>query len=379
VANVSGAPSPITPSVLLWALREDGRPIDKIAEGLKVSPLDLEAWAEGSARPTVGQATALAKVLKRPRAFFFLPAAPEESALPTGFRHPPGGGDRTVGQTALIEARRAKRLQQAIAAAAQDEDELKIPQATTSDEPSAAAARAREWLNAPAPGGWKSDYEALRTWRALLENRGVLVFALQLGAKEVRGFASWDAKAPMIVMNTSSVSPAARCFTIWHELGHLLLREATACLEPAGGVAIDSDTERWCEAFAAAGLMPRNDVLQLLRQAGVGPGQGDVDTVRRMMRWFGVSGRAAAIRLEDLGYAEKGLYGTIQVLFQPKTGDSSKAKSPPRSKKRIGQYGPNALTTIFDSLPESDALSVLRITVADARLIAEEVPGVRAF
>ncbi|WP_332643690.1 XRE family transcriptional regulator [Aeromicrobium sp.] len=377
---MAGTASPITPSVLSWALLEDGRSLLDIASAAKVSPDQLAAWTKGETQPTVGQATALAKALNRPRAFFFLPQPPVDSALPTGFRHPPGGGDRTVGSRALVEARRAKRVQQAIASAAAGEDDLDIPAASTSTNPATAAKAAREWLKAPAPGSFKNDYDALHYWRAALENRGVLVFALQLGADEVRGFAGWDAKAPMIVMNVSSVSPAARCFTIWHELGHLLLREATACLEPAGKLAIDNDTERWCEAFAAAGLMPQDLVLQWLEEVGVDAGEGGIETVRRMMRWFGVSGRAAAIRLEGLGYAEPGLYGSVQALFKPKPqGNSSKGFSPPRHKKRILEYGENALTTILDSLPESDALSVLRITVADARSIAAEVPGVRSF
>jgi hypothetical protein len=43
--------------------------------------------------------------------------------------------------------------------------------------------------------------------------------------------AAGDDRAPLIVANSSRVSPAARSFTLVHELAHLYLRQDAACIE----------------------------------------------------------------------------------------------------------------------------------------------------
>ena len=43
---MSGKPSPITPSVLAWALAEDGRPPVEIAEALKIDEAVLDEWEQ---------------------------------------------------------------------------------------------------------------------------------------------------------------------------------------------------------------------------------------------------------------------------------------------------------------------------------------------
>lgn len=369
--------SPITPSVLAWALRQDGRSADEIAETLKVEPSTLAGWISAEARPSVGQVSELARALHRPRAFFFLPAPPAGSAMPSGFRRPPGGGDKTVGAGALLEVRRAKRLQQAVVWATRDDSPPNVPLATQTHAPTQVAARVRDWLGVLPDELWSNDYAALRRWRTAIEDVGILVFALQLGKDEVRGFASWDERAPMIVLNTSQIGPAARSFTLGHELAHLVLRQATACLEPADLV-IDTAQERWCEEFSAALLMPTQQALELVTTVGVQPGTGGIDAVRAVMNRFRVSARAAALRLQELGYAKPGLYAEVLRIFRPKPR-KGEPRSDPRPTLRLRQYGEQTVSLLLGSLPPTEALSVLRITVDDARRIADEVPGVPAF
>ena len=235
----------------------------------------------------------------------------------------------------------------------------------------------RDWLGVLPDELWSNDYAALRRWRTAIEDVGILVFALQLGKDEVRGFASWDERAPMIVLNTSQIGPAARSFTLGHELAHLVLRQATACLEPADLV-IDTAQERWCEEFSAALLMPTQQALELVTTVGVQPGTGGIDAVRAVMNRFRVSARAAALRLQELGYAKPGLYAEVLRIFRPKPR-KGEPRSDPRPTLRLRQYGEQTVSLLLGSLPPTEALSVLRITVDDARRIADEVPGVPAF
>ncbi|QIG42037.1 ImmA/IrrE family metallo-endopeptidase [Nocardioides anomalus] len=262
-----------------------------------------------------------------------------------------------------------------------DDERPDVPSVTRAHtSPESAARQARAWLEVPDGIQFDGEYEALRGWRALLETAGILVFELQLGEDAVRGFAGWDDRAPMIVMNQSRVQPPVRLFTIGHELGHLMLREATACLEPSGAqLFVDTRTERWCEEFAAALLMPAAEVRGLMRAEHIGPGDAGIDQVKLIAHRFGVSNRAAALRLIDLDFARDGLYGAVLGIFKPAVRTSGTPHNPPTHRMRVRQYGVGAVTNLLQSLPVSDALSVLRLTVDDVRKMADEVPGVPAL
>jgi Zn-dependent peptidase ImmA (M78 family) len=136
--------------------------------------------------------------------------------------------------------------------------------------------------------------------RSALEERDVLAFALEIGRGEVRGFSSWDPHAPLIAMNTSGVAPAPRCFTLAHELGHLVIRQDAACLDLAEETLAGIDSERWCEEFGAALLMPEQAVLAVTHLRGLPRRTADLGDARELTRSFRVSARAAALRLIDL-------------------------------------------------------------------------------
>jgi Zn-dependent peptidase ImmA (M78 family)/transcriptional regulator with XRE-family HTH domain len=361
-----------------WAVREDGRPPLELAEKLKVDEDTLLAWASGTAKPTVGQVTRLADLLKRPRALFFLPAPPEEAGLPISYRHPPGA-DGDVSQNARLQVRRARRVQDAVSWALRDEEPVLLPQYSLDEDAAAVGELMREWtgVTVQEQSSWGGgEYPAYNGWRAALDAKRILVFSIEIGRGDVRGFSSWDDRAPLITVNVSSVSPSARVFTIGHELGHLVTRTDAACLEPQGLV-VDVDVERWCEQFAAALLMPASAVHALATARRLGQEEARVEDVRAVMNYFHVSARAAALRLIDLGYARPRLYVEIEAIFRPREpAQRDEMKRPPKHVQRESQYGARALREILTGLPEIVALRVLRITVDDARKIAERVPGI---
>lgn len=373
--------APVTPQVLSWALAEDGRPLIELAEALDVNEDTLQAWATGDTSPTVGQVSDLAKVLRRPRALFFLPRPPTGAGLPSTFRHPPGS-DRDVSQEARKRVRRTRRVQQALAWALRDEPPVELPVAVLDEEPQRAAAVVRDWVGVPleAQLRWRDDRTALNGWRQALDGVGVFVFASQIGRDDVRGFSMWDQHAPLIVFNVSGVSAAARTFTVFHELSHLVLRKDSACVEPRDGGLVGAEVERWCERFAADLLMPASDVRRFLWEKPVA--QVSVDTVADLARRYRVSARAAAVRLVELGLATSLLYAEVNRRFMvapPNEESERKPMSAPRALARTREYGPRALSTILEQLPQRDALSILRVTVEDVRQLSGTVRGVEGF
>lgn len=378
---MAGKPSPVTSSVLAWAVEEDGRDLRSLAEALDTDPDTLTSWVVGEERPLQGQVTKLAEVLKRPRALFFLPRPPVAATLPPSFRHPPGEQGQ-VSAAARRKVRQARRVQQAVSWALRDDPVVEVPLAAVSTDAEQAGVRARTWLGITdaEQQGWRDDYAALRAWRQALQQRDVLVFALDIGRNDVQGFSAWDEHAPLVVINTRRVTPAARSYTLMHELGHLLLRQDAACIEagPSGESAVG--VERWCERFAAAALMPEAVVRTWAVREKLSTASADLVDVKTMMTRFRVSARAAALRLIALGYAQRDLYAEVMRVFVPQSPsdkEDSSFFSPARPVLRQRQYGDRVLRTVLNDLPPRDALSILHLEVADARRLAETVPGVR--
>lgn len=374
--------SPVTPEVVRWAVEEDGRSPDDLADALRIDTSVLLGWMQGEKTPTRGQVSNLAKVLQRPRAMFFLPKPPAPATLPPSFRYPPGD-EHEVSATARRKVRQARRIQHAVAWARREEPPVDVPLATLDDSPETAAAAARNWLGVTDNDqrSWHDDYAGLRAWRAALEDCDVLVFVLEIGRDDVRGFSAWDDHAPLIVANLSGVGAAARSFTLAHELGHLVTRKDAACIEPQGGELLGADVERWCERFGAALLMPRAAVDALARERNIARGRAGIEDVRSVTRRFRVSARAAALRLIDLGYGKPPLYAQVVALFRPAPPPppGTPMARPPRAVARVREYGPDTVRTVLTALPERDALNVLRVTVDDVRRMADEVPGVPSF
>lgn len=379
---MAAKPSPVSPDVLAWAVAEDGRPLRQLADALKVDSELLEEWLAGGARPTKGQVSALAKVLKRPRALFFLPSPPVRATMPASYRHPPGDAGREVSAEGRRRVRQALRVQQAVSWALRDEPGLDLPLSGVSTAPEVAAADVRAWLGVAddEQRQWKSDYQALKGWRDALEERGVLVFALEIGRDDVRGFSAWDERAPLVVTNVSGVTPAARSFTLAHELGHLVTRKDAACMD-ADGLLLGTGVERWCERFGAALLMPPAPMRILTTFRRIDERVATIEDVKAVAAAFRASHRAAALRLIDLGFAGPALYAQVLAVFKPKPPVTSLTSfvRPARSTSRMREYGPRALRTVLAQLPQRDALSVLRVTVEDVRRISDKVPGVPTF
>jgi Zn-dependent peptidase ImmA (M78 family) len=88
---------------------------------------------------------------------------------------------------------------------------------------------------------------------------GVLVFqSTDIDLSEMRGYSLASQPLPVIVVNRKD-SPAARQFTLLHELTHLMLHTSGLCdLEIGSGRrGAEHSTEVFCNHTAGAALVPR--------------------------------------------------------------------------------------------------------------------------
>jgi Zn-dependent peptidase ImmA (M78 family) len=297
-------------------------------------------------------------------------------------RHAPGDEQRQVDAETRRRVRQARRLQHGISWALRANDDVGVPRAGLDASPEVTAAAVRSWLEvaADAPRNWADPHAAFDGWRSAFEGRGVLVFTPQLGADNVRGFSAWDDKAPLVAANVSGYPYEARVFTLAHELGHLVTRIDSACVDLGIGTSVP--VERWCEEFGAALLMPLDVMRELQRERRIGRQEASIDDVRAVAARCKVSHRAAALRLIDLDLARRDLYATVLSLFRPRARPTTPRpdfRQPRRSTARIREYGAHTLELALSELPPRDAMSMLRVNVEDVREIAEKVPGVPGF
>jgi Zn-dependent peptidase ImmA (M78 family) len=221
--------------------------------------------------------------------------------------------------------------------------------------------------------GWKSVSEAQRSWRSRLEDAGILVFFIPLGQASCRGFSVWDERAPLIAVNTAW-NPEARIFTLFHELGHLLTRTDSACIDTWRQVVPEKGgdpAERWCEQFAAAVLLPWSDLEDFLeRQIGWKRGNTirDLATVGRIARKLKTSLRATTLRLIAHQVVPWELYRAIPAAVDSKKGGGGRGRD--RSEIRRGQYGERTIHLFKEAiereiLSRDDVLSYLDVPDAD--------------
>ena len=253
----------ISPTVLEWVRKTAGYAQEDIAGRLGVSRELIEIWEKGSAQVPlrVTQLEDLAHFLKRPLATFLLADPPPEPTLPQDFRRAAGQLGPLSPEFRLV-LRRARRLQ-AIALELMENMEISktsnIPTTQLSDNPATVGKELRKdcGISTREQLEWESPWMALRQWRQALESRNILVFQGDFRREEAQGFSLSD-EHPYAIILTSEDHPYARSFTLFHELGHLLLREGGVCITdlayPTGNSKI-TRTEDWCHRFAEAFLI----------------------------------------------------------------------------------------------------------------------------
>jgi len=83
---------------------------------------------------------------------------------------------------------------------------------------------------------------------------------LRLTQDKLRGFSIVDDIVPIIGIKRGGEQSHSKTFTLFHELGHILLNEGGLCdLSEKTNLEI----EKWCNAFSAEVLVPSAELLQM--------------------------------------------------------------------------------------------------------------------
>jgi Zn-dependent peptidase ImmA (M78 family)/transcriptional regulator with XRE-family HTH domain len=313
--------APVTPAVLRWARESVGATLTDAATRAGVSEERIQAWESGEAEPTVVKLRALAKLYQRPLSVFFLPKPPTTFDAMRDFRRLPGVTDHTWSRPLHKVYRRALE-QQAVAAELMEADGeapgAAVPRATLDMPPEEAGNLARRALGVTLAQqfSWLKPEESFTGWMEAVEATGVYVLRTSdVALDEMRGFSLSAGPIPIVVVNALDWS-RGQSFTLLHELAHLMLREGGLCdlLEPDSGQG--RQVETWCNAVAAATLMPASAFLDndVLRAPGLRA--WDEDVLSQLSGRWGVSREAVVRRLVTLHRATMAFYMQKRAEYQ---------------------------------------------------------------
>jgi Zn-dependent peptidase ImmA (M78 family)/DNA-binding XRE family transcriptional regulator len=147
--------------------------------------------------------------------------------------------------------------------------------------------------------------------RSKIESRGISVLVRSFEEKAFKGLVFGSSSdIPIILINSYRQQKSSRTFTLAHEFCHVLLEEdgVSNPYEPV------TRTERFCNSFAAAMLMPRSLVSDLL-QTRAGSNTSN-STIKWLSNKLKVSMEAVVIRLTECGFAESNFWQIWKSQFK---------------------------------------------------------------
>jgi len=252
------------PDVLKWARDALMLSKPKAAESTQISMSRLEQLESGEKLPTMDELRAMSKTYNRTIATLLLQKTPNEKPLPKDRRTINSANLGIFHEKTIMAVRKARALVYSLLELKEDAG-ITVPQFHYKANLQDAAVNVAELLRK----NWQLDEyrqlenvnDALDAYIEHIESLGVAVFQLSLTQDNLRGFSLIDEQMPVIAIKRGSEQPTAKIFTLFHELGHILLNEGGIC-----DINFDANAqqiEKWCNAFAAEILVPSDQLLQM--------------------------------------------------------------------------------------------------------------------
>jgi len=321
----------VKPALLRWARNRAKVKLEDAAKAAHVSAERLAAWEDDhrSDSPTLGQLRDLAGKYHFPLAVFYLPEPPEDFAPLRDFRRLRDTETEPVSANLAFHIRNAyDRRELALELFEQLNSVLRrFPlKATLRDDPEEVGRAIRQFLEVDAESQRRAARQgrAFDYWRRRLEEKDVLVFVVSgphysVDLKEMRGFAIAMPDLPVIVVNGRDESQGGKAFTLIHELCHVLLGESAISNETGDYptlAAVDRRIERFCDAVAAATLMPSDLLMSFAEVARPGIREWEIGQLRRIGGALGASRQALLLRLVTLKRASWDHYTEWAEIFE---------------------------------------------------------------
>jgi len=295
---------------MTWSRRRAGLTQAELAESIPVKEEKVQAWETGESRPTFRQAQQWADRAHIPFGFLFLKAPPQENLPLPDLRTVGGDIPRTPSIDLLDTVRDVLRKQEWYLDYLAGQERAPLPfvgRFNMTDAVEQVVADIRHVLGIQVPLKKGAD-EYMRQLLAAADAAGILVMRSgivgsntrrKLDVGEFRGFAISDQFAPVVFINIAD-APAARLFTLIHELAHIWIGSSgISSVSPSDSRKI----EIFCNAVAGEFLVPE----QIFRQRWASAVDWMVQ-LPELAAGFHVSKLVIARRASDLGLISRDAY-----------------------------------------------------------------------
>ncbi len=249
--------------VLVWAREAIALNRTNASEKTGISAKRLIQLEEAEKQPTLEELKELSKAYKRTIATLLLTNPPKEKPLPKDRRTVNSIDLGFFHEKTIMAIRKARALVVSLVELKQDAG-IAIPRfqykALIQDNPATIANKLRKELNLDELRQLGNINFALDAYIEKVESLGVAVFQLSLTQDQLRGFSMVDEVMPIIGIKRGGEQATAKIFTLFHELGHILLNDGGLCDLSEN---TNQQIEKWCNAFAAEMLIPTTELLQM--------------------------------------------------------------------------------------------------------------------
>jgi Zn-dependent peptidase ImmA (M78 family) len=348
----------INSEVLLWARNSLALNKTKAAESIGINVARLDKLESGEKSPTMVELRAMAKAYKRTIATLLLKEPPAEKPLPVDRRTINSAQLGSFHPKTILAVRKARALANSLVDL-KNETGVSIPVfkhiAQLNDSPRDIADRLRKEWKLDEFRTIEKDSDVLDAYIEHIESKGIAIFQLSLNNDSVRGFSLSDESIPVIVLKRSKEYPSAKIFTLFHELGHILLHEGGICdfSFAKGSPAI----EKWCNAFAAEILMPTEALMSLdlaTRNKSENSKTWTKAELTEIGKVFHMGPLATLRRLLDNGLTTPEFYESKHIIWnQPTFGISKEHKGRNMPKEIISERGKNYITLAFKAFDQN--------------------------
>ncbi len=257
--------------VLVWARESLAMSRNQAAERTGLSYKKLVTLEEGEKRPSLEELNALSKAYKRTIATLLLAEPPREKPLPADRRSVDSVKLGNFHEKSILAVRKARALAGSLVELKQEFNVI-IPsfgaRATLNDSAKSIAATLRSRWNLDEISTLSDTDYALEAYIEKIESLGVAVFQLSLTQDDLRGFSIVDDIIPIIGIKRGGERATSKIFTLFHEVGHIILNEGGMC---DLNEFTNQQIEKWCNSFAAEMLIPTSRLLRteiVLQQRG---------------------------------------------------------------------------------------------------------------
>ncbi|MEX2235810.1 MAG: XRE family transcriptional regulator [Cyclobacteriaceae bacterium] len=250
------------PAVLKWARESLSLNKTKAAKVLDFPSSRLEQLETGAKFPSLSELKMMSKVYKRTIATLLLVNPPVEKPLPKDCRTVNSSQLGKFHEKTILAVRKARALANSLLEL-RNEMNVRTPpfriRATMHEDPLKIAIQVRQLLALHEFRNITHFGQALEAYIERLETFGIAVFQISLTQDKLRGFSITDDILPIIVVKKGGELISTKIFTLFHELGHIILNIGGLC-----DITLSVDApkiEKWCNSFAAELLVPSTELL----------------------------------------------------------------------------------------------------------------------